>query len=214
MEVEQVSYRDITLSISPRSTVFPGDPPVSIEAFSSIQEHGCTTSQMHFSLHTGTHLDAPRHLFDGGGTVDQIPLDVLIGPAQLFDFGDVRHGLGEGDVRREWIEGTRRVLIKTGASRRIKECGFCADFGYLRTDAAEFLVRSGVQLVGIDSLSIDGYDADQLPVHRLLLASGVVIVEALDLQDIAPGAYELICLPIKVEADGAPVRAALAPRQD
>lgn len=209
MDLRQASYRDITLSISPRSTVFPGDPPVSIEAFSSIQEHGCTTSQMQLSLHTGTHLDAPRHLFDAGETVDQIPLDVLIGPAQLFDFGDVRYGLGAGDLQSQWAEGTRRALIKTGASRRLKEHGFCEDFGYLQTDAAEFLVRSGVQLVGIDSLSIDGFNAADLPVHRLLLAAGVVIVEALDLQDVSQGAYELICLPIKVEADGAPVRAAL-----
>lgn len=212
MAIETLRYRDITLSISPRSTVYPGDPPVVIEAFTGVEEHGCTTSQMHFSLHTGTHLDAPYHLFDGGATVDQLPLDVLIGPAQLFDFGDVRYGLGAIDMRRQWIEGTRRVLIKTGASCRLKERGFCTDFGYLHADAAEFLVQSGVRLVGIDSLSVDGFDAEALPAHRLLLAAGVVIVEALDLQDISQGPYELICLPIKVEADGAPVRAALARR--
>ena len=72
------TYRDITLSISPRSVVFPGDPTVVIEPFSNVAEHGCRTSEMRFSLHTGTHLDAPLHVLEGAASVDEIALDVYL----------------------------------------------------------------------------------------------------------------------------------------
>ena len=202
-------YRDITLSISPRSVVFPGDPPVAVESFSCVQEDGCNTSQIRFSLHTGTHLDAPLHLIDGAPGVDGVDLDVLIGPAQVLDFGDWPRGIDANQLAQRWVDGTERVLLKTGSSRLLSAGIFSDEFGYVQVDAADFLIRSGVRLVGIDAISIDGMTAADLPVHRRLLEAGITIVEALVLEDVPSGAYELICLPIKVEADGAPVRAVL-----
>ena len=206
------TYRDITLSISPRSVVFPGDPTVVIEPFSNVAEHGCRTSEMRFSLHTGTHLDAPLHVLEGAAGVDEIALDVLMGAAQIFDLTGEEQGIDESALRACWVDGTERVLIKTGSSRPLKKGQFNEEFSFLKPDAAEFLIRSGVQLVGIDSISVDGFAAVDLPVHRLLLEAGITIVEALDLEGVPAGNYGLICLPLKVEADGAPVRAVLVDR--
>ena len=108
------TYRDITLSISPRSVVFPGDPTVVIEPFSNVAEHGCRTSEMRFSLHTGTHLDAPLHVLEGAAGVDEIALDVLMGAAQIFDLTGEKQGIDESALRACWVDGTERVLIKTG----------------------------------------------------------------------------------------------------
>lgn len=206
------AYLDITLNISPRSAVFPGDPPVVIQPFSHVEESGCCSSEMRFSLHTGTHLDAPLHVLKGAAGVDQISLDVLIGAAQVFSFEGGKRGIDERVLSACWVDGTERALFKTGSSRSLREEQFSEDFSYLEPEAAKFLIKSGVKLVGIDSISVDALAAADLPVHRLLLEAGIVIVEALALEDVPSGAYELICLPIKVEADGAPVRAVLVDR--
>ena len=95
-----------------------------------------------------------------------------MGAAQIFDLTGEKQGIDESALRACWVDGTERVLIKTGSSRPLKKGQFNEEFSFLKPDAAEFLIRSGVQLVGIDSISVDGFAAVDLPVFSTAFRSG------------------------------------------
>ena len=114
------------------------------------------------------------------------------------------------DLRAHEFRGVTRVLFKTPNASRWDRPGFQSDYHALTPEAAAWLVSSGVQLVGIDYLSVDAYEAEGFPVHRCLLQAGVVIVEGLDLRAVPPGEYELYALPLLLQdGDGAPARVLL-----
>jgi arylformamidase len=198
---------DVTQRISARLPVWPGDPPVHVAA---VSDGLPMVSGLSMSCHAGTHVDAPAHFVPEGAGVDALPLDVLIGPAW------VAHFAGRGPLTAQVFAGaaiptgTVRLLIRSTNSDRVVDA-FDPDFVALAPDAAAWLLAHGVRLVGIDGPSIEAYDAPGDPIHRVLLAAGVIIVENLVLAGVAPGAYELICLPLPiVGCDGAPARVVLA----
>jgi arylformamidase len=160
-------------------------------------------------VHTGTHVDAPRHFIPGGAGVESLPLAALIGPVRVVS---IQH---EGAVRveeleRAGLEGVERVLFRTRNSDQWSDSLFKEDFVYLDPDAAQWLVDRGVSLVGVDYLSVEAFAAPEPLTHRTLLGAGVVVVEGLDLSEISPGDYFLSCLPLKLAgADGAPARVVL-----
>jgi arylformamidase len=163
-----------------------------------------------FGSHTGTHADAARHFFDDGQPVDQIPLDRLIGPALLLDFADDVRAIGAAELRAKNLKGHERILLRTRNSALLSQRDFVRDYTYLAPDGAEYLVDSGVEVVGIDYLSIEQFHSGHHRTHRTLLAKSVVILEGLDLSTPPPGEYQLICLPLRIEnCDGAPARAVL-----
>ena len=200
---------DISRPLSQATPVWPGDPPVIVEPVARVEDGDpAAVSRLALGTHTGTHVDPPAHFFPGEPAVDALPLDVLIGPAVVaqFDSGPI------DDTALESMalpQGSPRVLLKTGG-----------DAGAVTPDGARWLVERGVRLVGADTLSIEpethcpgvrGCPPEKhYPVHRILLGAGVVIVEGLDLAAVAPGPYELVCLPLRIAAgDGAPARAVL-----
>ena len=202
---------DISLTLRPRMPVFPGEPTPVLEPTSQM-ERGASynVSRLTLSTHTGTHIDAPRHFLPGGASVDQIPVDVLVGPAQVLEMA-VDQEITAADLEAAAIPPrTERLLLKTRNSRLLDDDDFRRDFVYLTLDAARWLVERGIRLVAIDYLSVEQMDADPNIVHQTLLRAGVVIVEGADLRRVAPGSYLLACLPLKLEgADGSPVRAVL-----
>lgn len=204
---------DISLPISPGLPVWPGDPSVVLERVSSMDlgAHD-NVSRLACGVHTGTHVDAPNHFLNDKRTVETLSLDMLIGPVQVVqiseDVGVITAAVLE---MAEIPSGTLRLLLKTRNSRlwehSLKE--FSPDFVGVSQDGAEWLVRSGVQLVGIDYLSIAPYK-QSIPTHRALLGPGIVILEGLDLSAVSPGIFTLYCLPLKlVGSDGAPARVIL-----
>ncbi len=204
---------DISLPISPGLPVWPGDPPVVLEKVSSM-DNGAhdNISRLACSVHTGTHVDAPHHFLNDGRTVEKLPLDVLMGPAQVVFIPD-EVGLITSDVLGQAgiQSGTSRLLLKTRNSRRWDDSPweFVRDFVGLSEDGAEWVVRNGVNLIGIDYLSIAPFK-QSIPIHRILLEPGMVILEGLDLRAVAPGFFTLYCLPLNlVGSDGAPARVIL-----
>jgi arylformamidase len=145
-----------------------------------------------------------------GVPLDQAPLEVFIGPARVVDAGEVA-SIDAALLSTFDLDGASRVLFKTRNSRLWRETNeFQKDFVYLETDAAEALVARGVKLVGIDYLSVEKFGFDKPTTHWTLLGNNVYIVEGLDLSEIAPGDYELICLPLKIkDGDGGPARVVL-----
>jgi arylformamidase len=204
---------DISLVISPEMVVWPDDPPVELFRTSKIEEGAdANISRLRMSVHAGTHIDAPRHFLEKGGMVDDIPIELLFGRAYVLHLPD------EVDlITRDLVENstipprTKRVLFRTRNSEiwESNRNTFSKNFVALAPDAAEYLIKRGVKLVGIDYLSIAPF-GDSIPTHKILLEAGVVILEGLNLSDVGQGRYTLYCLPLKLgEAEGAPARAIL-----
>ena len=199
---------DISLPIHEAMIVWPTDPRVSIVR-DPTKGKASTISRLEMGSHTGTHVDAPSHFIRGGGSVDQIALDILIGPARIFAL-DARGPINSEVLERLDLGGVSRVLFKTGNSDLYKTGAFEPDFIYLTADGADMLIGKGVRLIGIDYLSIDEYGNREAPAHHRLLTEKVVILESIDLSGVEPGDYDLICLPLRLAGgDGAPARAVL-----
>jgi arylformamidase len=187
---------DVSVPVRPGMIVYPGDPEVRLERVSSIEDgDGFNLSRLDLGVHSGTHVDAPLHFLADGAAVETLPLDVLVGPCVVVDGHDA------AAVPR----GAERVLFKTQNGRLWERDEFTEDFAELDGEAARALVAAGVRLVGIDYLSIGDEEA-----HRILLGAGVIAVEGLDLREVEPGEYRLVCAPLKLEgAEGAPARVLL-----
>ena len=204
---------DISLPISHDMPVWPGDPPVLLEKVSSMDAGAHdNVSRLGCSVHTGTHVDAPHHFLNDHRTVEALSLEVLTGPARLIQIPEDVDLITAGILEKVSVpSGTLRLLLKTRNSRLWErgEKGFYKGFVGISLDGAEWLVRTGLKLVGIDYLSIAPY-GQSIPSHQALLKPGIVILEGLDLSAVSPGIYDLFCLPLKLAgSDGAPARAIL-----
>ena len=204
---------DVSVPLRHDGLVYPGNPPISITPVQSIAAGGtANVSRIDLGSHTGTHVDAPLHFIDGAAGVDELPLDVLIGPARLIAFGDDVLVVDEAALRRHDLTGVTRLLIRTRNSAWLASgsAEFHPDFTHVAPDAAEYLVSIGVRLVGVDYLSVEQFHSPHHRTHKTLLSNRVVIVEGLMLSDPPPGDYDLYCLPMLLAGlDGAPARAVL-----
>ena len=204
---------DISLTITSDLPVWPGDPGVELTQTESMDKGGqVNVTRMNLGVHTGTHVDAPHHFLNDGRTVEQLPLEALTGPGYVVQLPDgVEAITSEVLDRTEITRDMKRVLFGTRNSHLWSkgETKFQTDFVAITEDGAEWLVEHGVQLVGVDYLSVAPYD-DSTPTHEVLLKAGVVVVEGLNLSKVMRGFYELYCLPLKIAgSDGAPARAIL-----
>jgi arylformamidase len=148
--------------------------------------------------HTGTHVDAPAHFVLGGATIEQLPVERLVGPARVLDLTHVEGDeIGADDLRGAGLADDERVLLKTcnstGALRELSKTTWVG----LDAGAAELLVERGVRLVGIDYLTIDSPAGEAgWPVHNILCPAGVIILEVIDLSEVPAGTYLLAALPV------------------
>jgi arylformamidase len=207
---------DISVGIDARETpVYRGDPGIEIVAHAAIARgDAANVSLLHFGAHTATHVDAPAHFIEGARTVSELPLDALVGAAQVIRVADDVRAIDEQHVDALVPRGTERVLFKTRNSEFWSHARgtFREDFTYITGAGARALVERGARLVGIDYLSVEQFKSDTFETHIALLSHGVVIVEGLDLRAVDEGEYELLCLPLKItggSGDGAPARAIL-----
>jgi arylformamidase len=204
---------DVSVPVRTGGLVYPNNPPISITPVQSIAAgNTANVSRIDLGSHTGTHVDAPLHFMAGGAGVDELPLDVLMGPARLIAFGDDVLAVGEAELRRHDLEGVTRVLIRTRNSAWLASGSteFHPDFTHVAPDGAAYLVSIGVRLVGVDYLSVEQFRSPHHRTHKTLLENSVVIVEGMVLSEPPPGDYELCCLPMLLAGlDGAPARAVL-----
>lgn len=204
---------DISLTISPSLPIWPGDPALELEQIESMDKGAhANVTRLSAAVHLGTHVDAPHHFLNDGRTVETLSLAVLTGPCYVAQLPDgVEAITAEVLERTEVTKDMKRVLFGTSNShlwaKGVTE--FQTDFVAITEDGAEWLVERGVQLVGVDYLSVAPY-GDSVPTHTVLLKAGVVVVEGLNLASIMRGFYDLYCLPLKIaDSDGAPARAIL-----
>jgi arylformamidase len=201
---------DVTVTLRPGMPTFPGEPGPELSPVKSIaMGNRANVSKLSLGLHTGTHVDPPRHFIEGAPGADALALDKLCGPARVLRIRD-EEAVRVEELQSAGLAGVKRLLLQTRNGALWSEKEFRKDFVYLAPEAARFLADTGVVLVGIDYLSVEAFGAPEPRAHRTLLESGVVIVEGLDLRAVPPGDYDLWCLPLKVaNGDGAPARVIL-----
>ena len=208
------NWIDISIPLRNGMPSWPNNPPVHIDQTMDLA-HGdeATVSRITIGSHTGTHMDAPSHFIPSGAAMDEMPLEATIGPAQVIEIENPV-AITVEELRRHPINEGERLLFKTRNSARAwGEHDFMEDFVYLATDAARWLVERQVRAVGVDYLSVGGYNKNGPEVHRVLLGQNIWIIEGLDLSGASAGFYDLICLPLKIlRGGGAPARAVLRRR--
>ena len=208
-------FYDITVPLSSRTPIYPGDPRFEVQQWKSLDSgDAANVSNLSFGAHTGTHIDAPAHFIRGGAKLDSVSLETLIGEVLVLAVSNDAESINENFVRVSVPTGTQRVLFKTRNSGFWLDEGsnFRRDFTYLELGSARALVELGARLVGTDYLSIEQFASADHATHLALLSNGLVILEGLNLSEVAAGKYELICLPLKIgegHGDGAPARAVL-----
>lgn len=203
-------YYDISWPYFQGMVVFPGDPVFTSEEVLQIRQGDiCNLSRISFGSHTGTHIDAPKHFFDDGLTVDRIPLEHFIGKAKVHEILGkpeiTAHDLAPLNIQKNEI-----VLLKTDNSQwhGLKE--FREDFVSLTPGAARYLTEIGIKTLGVDYFSVERSADTDFPVHKTLLGNGVIIIEGLVLGGIAPGEYQMMGLPLNIQnGNGSPIRVIL-----
>ena len=218
---------DITIPFRNGMVHWPSDPAPRIERIMDVNKGDkVTMSKLQMISHTGTHIDAPLHFVPKGGTIDEMPLDTMIGPARVIEIKDAESVKLE-ELTPYDVRPGERILFKTqNSSRLYKTDEFSKEYVFVSYEAAEYLVDRGIVLVALDYLSICKYEteadwdsvteyltkSDMHRVHRIFLEKGIYILEAVNLSGVEPGEYELICLPIKLErGDAGLARAVLRP---
>ena len=202
-------YHDISLNLSTDTVRWVVAPPLEVhERRRMSRGDDANASALTVSVHAGTHVDAPFHFLPDGAGIDALPLERFIGPALVHQVDADRY-ITEAHVQAIPLDDATRVLFKNRNSALLKRPDYDPNFVAFSVEAARALVARGVQLVGLDYLSVAHAD-EQVPVHRAFLDHGVILLEGVDLSEIRPGRYELICFPLRLRGlDGAPCRAVL-----
>lgn len=202
---------DISVPLYNGMVHWPNDPPFHREEVMQMDRGDvCNVSKMSCTVHIGTHMDAPHHFIQGGEGIEAMPVDAAIGPARVIQIDDPEL-IRVSEIEPHNIHQGERVLFRTRNSGSLwKSSEFDKRFVHIPADTAKYLASTGVRTVGVDYLSVGGFETDGAQTHQALLGAGVWIIEGLDLAAVEPGSYELLCLPLKlVGSDGAPARALL-----
>jgi arylformamidase len=208
-QISGEDWIDISVPVSETMAVFAYEQKPRFERRAAMERGDMgNNSTIHMGIHTGTHLDAPRHGIIDGKTIDKMPLSDAIGPARVIEINDTE-AIKAQELKQYQFKRGERVLFKTiNSSNYWKTNEFVPDFVYIATDAAQILADSGVKLVGIDYLSVGGPPET----HKIFLSAGIWLLEGLDLSAAKAGNYNLLCLPLKLlGVEGSPVRAAIQP---
>jgi arylformamidase len=200
---------DISPSIDPATPVWPGDTPVSIDRVWRMEAGSpVNVGRLTLSPHTGAHADAPLHYDAAGAPIGAVPLDAYLGPCRVIHCLHAAPAVRPDALRAALANCPPRVLLRTcrHAPQRHWDSAFCA----VAPAAVDLLAEHGVRLIGIDTPSLDPQESKTMDAHHRIRAHRMAILEGLVLDDVPPGDYELIALPLKLATlDASPVRAVL-----
>ena len=199
-----LKIHDLTRTISQDMPVYPGDPQPKFDPHATIKDNNANITRITVGSHTGTHVDAPWHFLQEGSSIDIEPLDKFIGEAAIIDASG-KNSITAEDFSGYDIRSNDIILIYTGTGDRR------TDFAYLDISAAEWMAEHKIKCIGIDTASVEEYGKKDAPVHKMLLARNVGIIENLvNLKQFAGSRKFFVCLPLPLKGiDGSPARAVL-----
>jgi arylformamidase len=201
---------DVSVPLDAALPTYPNNTPFSLEPVKRVARgDSSNVSTLHMSAHTGTHVDAPRHFFDDKPGIESLALEMLIGRTRVIEL-TARNGISADDFSHINLSDDIRLLIKTHNSRLWSSPEFHADYIGVTESGARHLVDHGIKVLGVDYLSVEKFRTPGAPAHHILLGAGTIVIEGLNLAEVDPGIYEMLCLPLRiVGADGAPARVVL-----
>ncbi len=203
-------YIDLTHSITHQMPVFPADPAVGVLTHHNYQ-NGYFVSQVIFGTHSGTHIDVPVHKIKGGKTVDEVPLERFAQRAYIMDLTFLKPleeiTRGHLDKHADKVKGLSAVILKTGWGGRFGKEDFFTSFPGISEEAVEWFKEHGINLIGLESPSVNA--VKHAEIHTLLLQNDIYVVESLAcVEQITAEYVELYAVPLKLKGlDGSPVRA-------
>ena len=206
---------DLTLTVSNKIPTFPGSPQPNFIPWENVKEDGYNLELLFLSSHTGTHMDAPHHFLEKGSKIHEISLEKLVSEAALIkskkNGGEIitKTDIQKFEKKHGKIEGFSSVIFQTGWQRNLQKKYYFTKNPGLSVSAAKYLASKKINLVGIDSPSIDLGKDDKFSVHQIFAKKGILIVENLaNLDKIKSSTFHLVVLPLKLKnATGSPVRA-------
>ncbi|MBQ7886305.1 MAG: cyclase family protein [Clostridia bacterium] len=200
---------DISQEIHADMTVYPGDPRFHSHRVSSFKQGNmCEVSELTIGSHCGTHIDAPLHMIPGGATLESMPLDCFIGPCRVLTLPV--NVITEKMLIERNIKAGERILLRTDPKAAYTPKNGEFNPAVLSVRAAQYLVQTGVRLIGIDAPTVENMEICDGEIHRTLLSGGVAILEGLLLDKADKENYFLSALPLSlIGENGAPCRAVL-----
>jgi arylformamidase len=220
-------YFDITIPLNkeiplpPAIPLKPGAPPPpenkiplpSVYRFFDVDKGDkVTMSRIEMSTHDGTHIDSPRHFIPGGPTIDTMDIETTVGPCRVIEIKDEK-SVTVKELEPYKIKSGERIIFKTRNSPVVwSKRQWDGKFVTVSLEAAKYLAEKKIRLVGFDYISLASAEPPENIgwVHEAFLKNGIFILEALNLASVEPGNYELICLPLRIEAgDAGPSRVIL-----
>lgn len=203
---------DLTFTLSESFPMFPDSPPLQIIPWNEIRKNEFNLELVFFSTHSGTHLDAPFHFSQKGKKIHQISVNRLIQNSRLMEFSNFKK-ITTSDIKRYEKENGKilkddTIILKTDWSKKIKSANFFIDNPGLTESAAKYLVLKKINMIAIDSPSIDIGKNKKFPVHKILSENDILIVENLcNLEKITLKNFQIVVMPIKLKnSSGSPVR--------
>tara|TARA_Y100000588_G_scaffold390368_1_gene495606 strand:- start:865 stop:1506 length:642 start_codon:yes stop_codon:yes gene_type:complete len=201
---------DLTQALNTSISVYPGTNPPKIENVMTLEKDGAAEKLLTMYSHTGTHMDAPAHMLQTGQTLDVYKPKDFIGKALVIDVTHLEERIGFEDLLPfgPWLQDVNYVFFKTGWSQYWASPEYLENFPVLTKKAANWLCEQRLRGVGIDAISVDKMDSTDFPVHKILLSCDMFIIENLtNLDQLPDKAFDVACMPLKIEdADGAPAR--------
>ncbi len=201
-------FYDISMTIEKDMAVYKNqEEKKPILAFQKkMPKDSINESSIFMNLHTGTHIDAPYHVDEGGATIESIDLAKLIRKCRVLDLTEVSSEITKEDLVNKKIQTGEFILLKTKNSFTEE---FKSDYVYVERSAAEYMALKDIAGVGIDSLGIERNQPNH-DSHKVLFNKGIIIMEGLRLKEVEEGEYLLCSLPLKIKGvDGSPTRAIL-----
>ena len=203
---------DLSHYITPTMPVYPGTSPPSFTTPCTIENVGFIEKKITLFSHTGTHIDAPSHIINGATTLDQLPADNFIGKAFLLNLKSIRKptiDLSDLEHHQNRIRNSEFILLYTGWSRLWGKETYFQGYPVLSLEAAQWLSNFELKGLGTDMISVDEAGSSEFPIHRILLARNIIIIENLtNLQSLPNINFIFSCFPLRIkQADGSPVRA-------
>lgn len=206
---------DLTHTISEHMPVYPGTEKPQLRPANTYEQNGFRETLLTMFSHTGTHMDAPAHLFSDGTELDSFPIEQFIGTGLVIDCSDLREGrsITMEHLVRVWERADRAefLLFHTGWDKYWGTSAYFKAYPTITSELADYIIRSGKKGIGVDTIGIDPISDENLTLHKKLFAGReLVVVENLTgLNQLGGELFTLCVLPIKFEhSDGAPVRAA------
>lgn len=207
-----MNFIDLSHPLTQDMPVYPGSDPPDFSSVATVSDNGYAEKRLTLFSHTGTHMDAPSHILPEGASLDTFPIDRFAGKGCLLDFSSLSGPeITQEDIAacRHLVDRSEFVLIHTGWSRYWGTDAYYTRYPVLSVDAAEWIAGFHLKGLGVDAISVDHPDSSDFPVHRLLLAASILIIENLTgLNRLPSYGFTITAFPLKIsDSDGSPVRA-------